>query len=116
MAAISYERYYIIQKPMNAKNLNIKLMIKAIVFCAFISLFWSSMPLFGWSYYSLEEGKTGCCVEYKEKSFNVISYNVSMFVFVFIIPFSFIIASNIKLYLNVNIFFLHLKNKSTYLF
>jgi len=50
MAAISYERYYIIQKPMLAKKLNTNLMIKTIVVCAFVSLFWSSMPLFGWSY------------------------------------------------------------------
>jgi hypothetical protein len=109
MAAISYERHYIIQKPMLAKKLNTNLMIKTIVVCAFVSLFWSSMPLIGWSYYSLEEGKTGCCVEYKEKSLNVISYNVSMFLFVFIIPFSFILVSNIRLYLNVTFFFFHSK-------
>jgi len=33
-------------------------------------------PMFGWSYYSLEDGLVSCSVEYNEKSINLISYNL----------------------------------------
>ena len=38
-----------------------------------------------------------CSVEYQEKSFGVISYNVAMFAFVYFIPLVIIIVSNIKI-------------------
>lgn len=102
MTAISFERYYIIQKPMHMKKFKSKLMIQIVVGCVLMSFFWSAMPLFGaWSHYSLEEGRVGCCVEYREKSLNVISYNVAMFVFVFTIPFGFILVSNLRMLLIV---------------
>ena len=101
MAAISFERYYVVKTPMVAKHFKPKLMIKIVMVCVFISLFWSTMPLLGWSYYSFEASRTGCCVEYKKKSFSVTSYNLAMFVVVFVLPFGFIVVSNIRLLLLV---------------
>ena len=95
MAAISFERYYSIQNSL--KKINKKTMIKVILLCFFVSIFWSLAPLLGWSTYSLEDSLTGCCVEYKSRSINVVSYNIAMFIFVFCIPFGFIFISNVKL-------------------
>ena len=96
MTLISVERYYILKFPTNVKNLNKKNVTLAILVSILLGLFWSAMPLLGWSHYSLEDSLTSCSVEWKEKSFNVMSYNVSIFIFVFIIPFGFIIFSNLK--------------------
>ena len=100
MMFISIKRFYLIQ---NSTKINEKNLIKAIIACILLGLFWSTMPLLGWSYYSLEDGFTGCCVEYKKRSFKVVSYNVSMFIFVFIIPFSIIVLTNLKSVLAVSI-------------
>ncbi len=79
-------------------------MTYVIVICLLFSLFWSMAPFLGWSHYSFEASLTGCCVEYKSRNINVISYNIAMFIFVFIIPFGFILESNIKLlFLIINI-------------
>ena len=74
-----------------------------------MSLFWSAVPIFGWSYYSLEDGIVSCSVEYNEKSLNVISYNIGMFIFVFILPFGITIYTNIKSILIVKLFFSFIK-------
>ena len=100
MTAISFERYYIIKNPLD--KINKKTMINVIIICLLFSLFWSIAPLLGWSHYSFEASLTGCCVEYKSRNINVISYNIAMFIFVFIIPFGFILESNIKLLLVVS--------------
>lgn len=95
MTAISYLRFVIIRKPFSGELIKLGLTSKLIVICLFLSIFWSTVPIFGWSYYSLEDGLVSCSVEYNEKSLNVISYNISMFIFVFIIPLGIIIATNV---------------------
>lgn len=86
---------------------NNKINIKPVVSLSFIlSLFWSTLPLLDWSYYSLEDSFVACSVEYNEKSINVITYNVGMFTFVFVVPFTLIIYYNIKSLLDVIYFFL----------
>ena len=96
MTAISYVRYDILKKQKNEKSIGNVLIIKAVVISLAFSLFWSAMPIFGWSHYSLENGLVSCSVEYNEKSFNVISYNIGMFIFVFILPFGITIFASIK--------------------
>jgi len=44
------------------------------------------MPLVGWSHCALEGGMTSCSVTWNEQSTNVISYNIAIFIFVYIIP------------------------------
>ena len=94
MCAISFERCY------NAYNLNLtnlkrlssKTSIYITVFCLLFGLFWSSMPLVGWSRYSCDHGI--CSVNLREKTLNVISYNIAMFIFVFFLPLIFLIFTN----------------------
>jgi len=52
-------------------------------------------PFFGWSYYSLEGALTSCSVEWSVRSFNVISYNMFIFVVTFLIPVFVIVFSNV---------------------
>jgi hypothetical protein len=101
MCMISVDRYFTLKNPYQ-KIRKCKLIL-LVTICFLLSLFWASMPLLGWSNYTLEDNKIACCVDYKTRNLNVISYNVCMFVFVFGIPFSLIIISNIKSLLMVNI-------------
>lgn len=67
-----------------------------------IGIFWSVMPFFGWSYYSQESSLISCCVEWNSDSFNVVSYNISMFVFVFFLPITVITYCQITVFYEVN--------------
>lgn len=90
---------------MNIKNLNKKILMIAVCICLVCGLFWSLMPLLGWSHYTLEDSYISCSVEWKEQTFNVISYNICIFTFVFAFPFGLAIFVNIKSILIVNNFF-----------
>lgn len=102
MVSISYVRYYILVAPINEHINNTNLVVGPSIISISLSLFWSIVPIFGWSYYSLEDGYVSCSVEYNEKNFNVISYNIGMFVCVFLIPLSMIIITNFKTILFVS--------------
>lgn len=105
MTAVSYCRYNILIRAHGVHNSLSNKMIKKLMYLSILmSFFWSSAPLIGWSYYSLEDSLVSCSVEYNEKSLNVISYNIGMFIFVFIIPLYVIIYTNIKSILLVNSF------------
>jgi c-opsin len=103
MSIISFERYYVLKKPLNMNKITNKKVVTAIVISVIFSLFWTLMPLLGWSKYTLEDGLTGCSIEWKPTDLNVISYNISMFIFVFFLPFGLIFTTNFKSYLFVSI-------------
>ena len=92
-------RYYIIKNQTKKKFILFTRMRNNILIaasCLLFSLFWSLAPFLNWSYYSLESALTTCSVEWKEKSFNVISYNIAVFIFVYFAPMIILISSNIK--------------------
>lgn len=87
---------------MSIKALNLKLTTIIIALCALFGVIWAIFPVLGWSHYSLEGALTSCSVEWNEKSFNVVSYNITIFTFVYIIPLIAIIYSNLRLIFMVN--------------
>lgn len=97
MAAISFERFYIIYKPMAIKDINFKSTAIGVFVCFLLAFFWSFVPLIGWSYYTLEGSLISCSVEWADRSFNVASYNFSLFVFGFIFPMGLIVYCNYQL-------------------
>ncbi len=111
MAFISYERYYILKSPMNVKNLNLKKLSTGVFVSILLGLFWATMPLIGWSHYALEDSLISCSIEWKERTLNVISYNICIFILVFGIPFGVSIITNIKSILIVSVFKIHLSLK-----
>jgi hypothetical protein len=94
-------RFYIILKPMNIRKITIQISLIVVLFCVLNGLFWAMLPLFGWSRYTLEGALTSCSVEWKERSANVISYNITIFVLVYFIPILCILSTSIKLLLIV---------------
>jgi len=82
---------------MSIKNVNFKSTGLAVLGCALFALFWSVVPLLGWSYYNLEGSLTSCGVEWHERSFNVTSYNAVLFILGFFAPLGIIIYCNVEL-------------------
>jgi c-opsin len=103
MVAMSIERLMIICRPMSIKKITHRILLIVIGVCLFLGLFWSILPIFGWSRYSLEGVGTSCSVEWYERSANVISYNIAMFVFVFFVPLFIIIVTNVKVVMIVRV-------------
>ena len=101
LVAISLERLYVLWRPMCAGKITRSTVMLTIIVCSSISLFWCVMPLFGWSHYSLEKAKTSCAVEWNERSFSVMSYNVCIFVFVYILPLVFLITANLSIAMTI---------------
>ena len=74
-----------------------------ILVCLMLGLLWPVLPLFGWSHYTLESGLTSCTVEWAERSLNVVSYNVTIWLAGFIAPLTIILYTNYKLIVIVRI-------------
>jgi hypothetical protein len=101
MCFISGQRFYFLYRPFQMRKMTFKTTLTVLVISSIFSFFWSIAPMFGWSHYSLEGALTSCSVEWFEKSFNVISYNISMFIFVYFIPLIIIFVSSIGIVLLV---------------
>ncbi len=82
---------------MAIRDVNFKTTGMGILGCGLLALFWSVVPLFGWSHYALEANLTSCSVEWAERTFNVVSYNICIFIFGYIFPMGLIIYCNVKL-------------------
>ena len=67
-------------------RIDMKKTLRSIGLSCILGVIWPIMPLLGWSHYSLEGNLTSCSIEWSEKSFNVISYNITILICVFIIP------------------------------
>lgn len=103
LVALSIERLYIIYDPLSVRYVNRSLYLKSVVACLLVGLIWPLLPLFGWSHYSFEGYDTSCSVEWSERSFNVISYNITILIFVFVIPLIILVYTNVKLIYAVSI-------------
>ena len=104
MTAISIERYYTIKNTLTNNRISNNTKLKIIAFCLFCGLFWAVLPLIGWSRYTLEKSLTTCSLVWDDESIESFSYNVSIFIFVYLIPLIIMITIYIRL----------IKSKSTF--
>ena len=95
---IFFNRYLSIFYPNSSFQLKYFYSFCLIISCVILGSFWAILPLVGWSYYSLESHRTSCCVEWLDRSTNVISLNVSLFIFVFLLPLSIMVFVCFKLF------------------
>ncbi len=103
LVGLSLERYYIINSNVKNRFVSAKTVLRVMTACAFNGFIWASFPLFGWSHYTLEGANTSCAVEWHERSLNVVSYNMAMFIFVYFIPLLVISISNFRLIIMVSL-------------
>ncbi|CAF1545172.1 unnamed protein product [Adineta ricciae] len=102
LCLISIDRYRKITQPFSPQKVNIKQTYLAIVVAYLLSLFWTVMPLLGWSNYDYEGIGISCSINWTGRSFNIISYNITIFIFVYLVPITIIIVTNIKIYLSIH--------------
>lgn len=82
-AAISFQKLYSIYHPVDLKNVKLAPYFVVVFTCILIGLFWSSMPLIGWSNYTLEGAYTSCSIDWRSTEPNSFSFNVLIFSFVY---------------------------------
>jgi len=102
MTAISFQKFYIIYNPFNSKFQSFKVNLIIILICILNGFVWSIFPVIGWSYYTLEGSLTSCGIEWKKQSFNLNSFKLAIFTFVYLLPLVIIVFSGIKLIITVN--------------
>ena len=61
------------------------------------------MPFFGWSEYSLEGVMISCSVEWNKKTLSVMSYNITITVFVYLLPLATLIYTNTTIVTTVSL-------------
>lgn len=97
MVAISFERFYIIYKPLAIKSMNKKVNYIVIALSMLGGMIWATLPLVGWSHYTLEGALTSCAVEWRIRSTNTTSFAISIFTLVYLFPLTTILFTNLKL-------------------
>ena len=102
MAVIAMERYWLVHKPLVVRHMTWRTRLHIIAACLLLAFVWSALPMFGWSRYSLEAFKTSCSIEWADRSLSVTSYNMTIFVGIFLIPLVLIVAFSTKLILTIN--------------
>jgi hypothetical protein len=83
---IGYTRYKAVSDPLSANTNTERKMLSAIGLSLGCGAFWSITPLLGWSHYSLEGALISCSVEWNEKTPSVLSYNIAITIFVYLLP------------------------------
>ena len=63
------------------------------------------LPLLGWSHYAPEGLKISCSIDWQDQTFNVLSFNITIFLFVFFIPALIILITNNKIIRTVTVKF-----------
>jgi hypothetical protein len=99
VSAITIVWFDVLNRQLNVKSISNRVIMISTAISLVLSLFWSLVPLFGWSFYSFEENRVSCSVQrvdYKEKGINVITYNAFALVIVYIVPFAVIIFLSLK--------------------
>ena len=107
VSAITIVCFDVLNRKLNVKSISNRVIMISTAISLVLSLFWSLVPLFGWSFYSFEENRVSCSVQrvdYNEKSINVITYNAFALVVVYIVPFAVILFLGLKSILIVKVF------------
>ena len=98
LTALSYGRYQAINKQISGTNAtNTRQCYTSIAVCLLLGFFWAIMPILGWSQYALEGLGSSCSVAWHQRTWNALSYNISIFFSSFLVPFTSLIFINFKL-------------------
>ena len=99
---ISYTRYRTVSDPLNYKAHSQSETIIAAFVSMSIGFFWSMAPIVGWSHYSLEGALISCSIEWHERTASVISYNIMISIFVYLLPLAIFTFTSAKVYYMVS--------------
>jgi hypothetical protein len=103
MTLISLERFLTVKYSLKRFSIQPSKIKLTIFFSSLLSLFWSILPMFGYSHYKLEPTLISCSVDWTDKSFKSTVYIVNLFLFVYFIPLLVIFGTNFNTILIVSI-------------
>ncbi|XP_078357032.1 melanopsin-B-like [Oculina patagonica] len=91
LAAASYERYIGLVHPLTShRTFTFKRTVRISVAMWLYALFWSVLPLCGWSGFELEGVGTSCSVRWRSRNKLDLSYNICLILACFVFPVSLI--------------------------
>ena len=97
LTAASYERYVALVHPLTSlRTFTIQHARRISLAMWLYALFWSVMPLCGWSGFELEGIGTSCSVRWKSRDKNDLSYNICLMLACFVLPVSVMCFSYFK--------------------
>ncbi|CAH0686388.1 unnamed protein product [Spodoptera exigua] len=97
LTVISFERYMMVTRPLNANHLSSKGAILSIVFIWTYSLALTTPPLMGWGHYVNEAANISCSVNWHEQSMNTLTYIMFLFAMGEIVPLAVITFSYVNI-------------------
>ncbi|CAF0751654.1 unnamed protein product [Adineta ricciae] len=103
LTSLSLNRYWMIVTPHREYLLTFQTAYISVVLSVLGGLFWATTPMFGWNNYTLEGVLTSCSICWQARTVNVISYNVAMFIFAYVLPLFIMAYCNICIYLKAHI-------------
>ena len=100
---VSVDRYIMIANPLKAAFITNRVSVVAIGLCFAAGMFWSVLPLLGWSAYGHEPCGFACGLDWTEPSAANKSYIICMFIFCFFVPLIVILYCYYHVYMTVSI-------------
>ncbi|ESO95853.1 hypothetical protein LOTGIDRAFT_64356, partial [Lottia gigantea] len=101
LAAISFDRYYVIAKPLQASKITHRVATIAVLACYAGGFFWAFVPLVGWNEYTLEGAKISCSVVWESSNPVYTSYIFTIFITCLVIPLAVMFFSYFNVYMTV---------------
>ena len=96
LAAASYERYVALVHPLNSQKFTVRYAARISLAMWLYALFWSLMPLCGWSGFEQEGIGTSCSVRWKSPRVLDLSYNICLLLACYVLPVSVMCFSYVK--------------------
>ena len=96
LAAASYERYVALVHPLNSQKFTVRYAARISLAMWLYALFWSLMPLCGWSGFEQEGIGTSCSVRWKSRRMLDLSYNICLLLACYVLPVSVMCFSYVK--------------------
>ena len=96
LAAASYERYVALVHPLNSQTFTVRYAARISLAMWLYALFWSLMPLCGWSGFEQEGIGTSCSVRWKSRRMLDLSYNICLLLACYVLPVSVMCFSYVK--------------------
>ncbi|CAF2701137.1 unnamed protein product [Rotaria sp. Silwood2] len=101
LTALSLNRYWKIVISTKEQYVTYRTAYISVALSVLGGLFWALPPVFGWNNYKLEGARTTCSICWQGRTINIISYNVLMFIFAYIIPLIIMVYCNMCIYFKV---------------
>ncbi|XP_050391022.1 parapinopsin [Patella vulgata] len=101
LAAISFDRYFVIAKPLQASKITHRIAGISVGICWFLGFLWSALPAVGWNRYALEGAEISCSVVWQSDNPSDMSYIFVIFFACLVVPLGVMFFSYFNVYMTI---------------